>query len=491
MKLFPIYIILSIICVAFFSCRDDEYTYNNDGLTFSKDTIFFDTIFTRVGSVTKRLKIYNFTTNDIIIQSLYLKKGEKSQFRLNIDGYAANQRDNIKLKSQDSMFVFVEVTVDPTMDKSPMVIEDSIVVATKDQIKNINLLAWGQNMKLYRSWYSDEGVIKTTTWTNEFPYLIYGSVYVDTNEVLTIQAGTKVYFHRYSSLAVQGTLIVNGTKDDPVFFQNSRRDELFEGYSYSDVPGQWGTIAFIDESKDNVINYAIIKNASAGMQVGEPNETNKTNISITNTFIDNMSGNGIVAWGASINASNTIISNCGSGTLGLFGGDHTFIHCTFADFGVDFSYRNNPTVSITNYAGYYEYIEEKNEFELKVFIDDLTKAHFYNCIIYGTQQNELLIADTNKAKMENIYFDYNLIQLKNEEIIEKYANYLNNNLFDFDPKVDSLFENIKEKKFYLDTSSYAIDKGWLNYARQVPNDYNGNSRTLDGKPDLGAYEFQK
>ncbi len=489
-KVFQYTFLLGLVIIIF-SCRDKELIRSSDWLTFSKDTVYFDTIFTRVGSITKQVKIYNFTKDDIDIRSIYLGKGINSEFRLNIDGFGGNMKENIKIRAQDSLFIFVEVTIDPTLDKLPMVVEDSIVVVTDDKVQDINLLAWGQNMKLFVSW---EDIINTSTWINELPYLIYGSVPVDTDEVLTIEAGTKIYFHRYSSLIVQGTLIVNGTKEEPVIFQGDRKDEVYEGYSYNDVPGQWQTIAFIDESKSNSINYAVIKNGATGIQIGDPGKINKPDIVISNTIIDNMSGGGIVAWGATINANNSIISNCGYEALGLFGGNHSFTHCTIAnywDLFPNFSNRSTPAVIVTNYVDSFPYFNyEKAELEVIDFKADIEKAQFNNCIIFGNLDNEIFIRDSSIAQFNNCLFDYNLIRI-NKKSQELFKDYLGINFYDMDPRKDSLFVDIKKRDYSLDSISYAIDLGSLNYARQVPVDFNGSSRTIDGKPDLGAYEFQK
>ena len=49
------------------------------------------------------------------------------------------------------------------------------------------------------------------------------------------------------------------------------------------------------------------------------------------------------------------------------------------------------------------------------------------------------------------------------------------------------------RDFQLDTNAAAIDQGSLELIGSIPElqfDFAGNSRTADGHPDLGAYEFQ-
>ncbi|HZX62121.1 MAG TPA: hypothetical protein VFE66_02830, partial [Bacteroidales bacterium] len=53
-------IILTLITV--FSCKKKDKIDSNPALklTFSSDTVFFDTVFTTVGSVTQRLMVHNY-----------------------------------------------------------------------------------------------------------------------------------------------------------------------------------------------------------------------------------------------------------------------------------------------------------------------------------------------------------------------------------------------------------------------------------------------
>src|SRR5690606_34943938 len=96
------------------SCRDDfnfEPSTGNE-LAFSKDTVYLDTIFSNIGSSTYQLKVYNHSKNDIQIPKIHLKKGENSKFRLSVDGFTGKSFENIELLAEDSLFVFIETTVD-------------------------------------------------------------------------------------------------------------------------------------------------------------------------------------------------------------------------------------------------------------------------------------------------------------------------------------------------------------------------------------------
>jgi len=54
---------------------------------------------------------------------------------------------------------------------------------------------------------------------------------IDTTATLNISAGTRVYFHADAPMLVDGKLLVNGTKADPVIFRGDRLDP-----DYKDLP---------------------------------------------------------------------------------------------------------------------------------------------------------------------------------------------------------------------------------------------------------------
>ena len=113
------YIIGFFMLIFWSSCRQDfEFTPSTGQLSFSKDTVYLDTVFSNIGSSTYTLKVYNNSDNDILIPSLKLSKGQTSNYRMNVDGMLGNgplvgkEFENVELLAQDSMFVFIETTID-------------------------------------------------------------------------------------------------------------------------------------------------------------------------------------------------------------------------------------------------------------------------------------------------------------------------------------------------------------------------------------------
>ena len=95
------------------SCRKDfDFSPSSGNLSFSKDTVYLDTVFSNIGSSTYNLKVYNRSDEDISIPSVRLGLGEDSEYRLNVDGIAGQSFENVEILAKDSMFIFVETTID-------------------------------------------------------------------------------------------------------------------------------------------------------------------------------------------------------------------------------------------------------------------------------------------------------------------------------------------------------------------------------------------
>ena len=109
-----LYFILCLALLVFWSsCRNDfEFSPSTGQLEFSKDTVYLDTVFSNIGSSTYNLKVYNKSDNDILIPTLKLGLGEDSEYRLNVDGIAGKAFENVEILAKDSMFVFIETTID-------------------------------------------------------------------------------------------------------------------------------------------------------------------------------------------------------------------------------------------------------------------------------------------------------------------------------------------------------------------------------------------
>ena len=113
MRVYTSLIILILVIIFGSSCRKDfDYGPSSGNLTFSKDTVYLDTVFTNISSSTYSLKVYNPTRDDVNIPSIQLKEGNNSAYRLNVDGQEGKAFKNVPLFAQDSLYVFIEITQD-------------------------------------------------------------------------------------------------------------------------------------------------------------------------------------------------------------------------------------------------------------------------------------------------------------------------------------------------------------------------------------------
>lgn len=473
---FAVYILLGI--VAMFSCEQETF-YEDSGarLEFSTDTITFDTVFTTIGSTTQRLKVYNPYKQPVKINSIHLAGDNNSYFRLNIDGERANAVKDIELAGKDSLYIFIEVTVDPTSQNAPLLISDSIVFETNGNIQDVNLEAWGQDVHFFRN-----VVLNTQIWRADKPYLIYDTLLVDEDQILTITAGTKIYLHKNAQIIVLGTLRVFGSAEDPVIFRGDRLDDAFIDFPYDKIPGQWGFIWLHPFSKDNIVDHCIIKNGIIGLLVGNPFTEETTNLYIYNSIIDNHASVGIYAINALINATNCQISNCRSASfICEMGGYYNFLQTTFANYygsGVPGESRDNtPSIILKNYA----------EADSSIYLGNLQRASFKNSIIYGSAQEELAVSSYEGVEL-NFSFENCLIKTDVDSIPTLYPENFVDVIFNEDPN----FLDSEEIFFELDTLSPAKDVANIEFINEssvdVTLDLKGNSRLADGKPDLGAYE---
>ena len=463
--------LLFFVSLLFFvTCCEREYSFRGGekGLFFSTDTITFDTIFTAIGSATHYLIVYNPYAEDMTIETIRLAGGNDSKFKLNINGFPENQMNDVLLNADDSLFIFVEITIDPSETTTSFLAEDSILFFTKERVQSVKLEAYVQDVVLLKA-----AVIKEDMkFTDEKPYLIYDSLIVSATKTLIIASGARLHFYKNAYLKVAGTLVVEGTKENPVLFAGHRLEEF-----YLDKPGQWGYIHLQSSSKNNKINYAVIRNGFIGLRVDSVGLAGDAPLLLSNTIIDYIATNGLEVQTSAIEAYNCVFGNCGGASVALtIGGKYNFYHCTIGNFQ---GFRNERALVISNY--YNDKVLNKN------IIEKLEAANFYNTIIYGVRDNEIILDFKRESGTEviNWQFDHVLMRTTASDDSLKNPNFINiiNNK-------DPNFVNYFKSNFQLDTLSAAKDKGNIKIVQEkfelLGKDLLENFR--DERPDLGAYE---
>lgn len=474
-------VLVSSLAFLVLTCREEAFdTGAGARLAFSTDTVSFDTVFTAVGSTTLSFKVYNRGNRPVKIKNVWLAGGSESFFRLNIDGIPGWQSEDVEIGRDDSLFIFVAVTIDPQNVNNPFVVSDSVVFDLNGKLQNVKLLAYGQDVHLI-----DGEIVSTQTWINDKPYLVYNSFAIDTSAILSIEPGCKLYFHKNSSLIVWGRLLVNGTIENPVEFRHDRLEEF-----YDVVAGQWGTIYIDPMSTGNLINGAIIRNGIAGIQIGFPSDSKVPQLTLSNSVIRNKSFAGIYAFGADINCYNCVIADCAGAAAALLkGGNYRFTHCTVSNSGVYGIARSGPSIVLSNVFYNLEFVPELNEYAYVERTGDLERADFGNCILYGNLNHEFQFASIGTHQF-NYLFTHCLVKMNTDSVDLGDREHFRSLVLNEDP----LFVNITDRyhlDFSLDTLSPAKDKGSRDISAGFPyleTDLAGNSRLSDILPDMGAYE---
>ena len=191
-------------------CQRQNWDTNPEHmLRLSTDTLFFDTVFATVGSVTLPLKLYNDHDASLRVEDLQLADGSSSAYRLNVNGRPVQDLDTpletLSLLPGDSMYVFVEVTVDPNSGAgaTPFWVRDELTFVTNGNVQEVKLLARGQNAVFHGGPNQYTTLACDEVWTAELPHVIYGRILVDPGCTLTILPGAEVYAHDGSGIWVR------------------------------------------------------------------------------------------------------------------------------------------------------------------------------------------------------------------------------------------------------------------------------------------------
>lgn len=527
-----LFLLLTGVLILMSSCRNDfEFEPSTGGLEFSKDTVYLDTVFTNIGSSTYRLKVYNRSDNDISIPQVKLQKGITSKYRIMVDGMTGDAGaegkifSNVELLAKDSLYIFIEVTADvasanPTDFLYTDKIEFSNISGAAQDVDlvtliqdayfiypqrsgtagnylyeavdlgvgddNQNVIIAGSNLDEFDPVNGNEYI-----WNNSKPYVIYGYAFVPDGKTLTVNQGARVHFHANSGLIVgkNAVLKINGAVSTTAALE---KEVIFEGDRlepiYTDVPGQWGAIINYSTSSANEINHLTLKNATVGILNGNlattTNVTDFPKLTIKNTQIYNCSNLGILARKSNINGENIVINYCGQASFaGTFGGSYNFTHCTFNN---NWSSSNQVAVLLSNYY----------ETQTAVYAHALTQANFNNCIIYGSNQVEMILDKVEddsvpfNRKFTNCLIRFNNInnQFTNNDLYffnTDPTHYVNCTIATNSSMNKPKYEDLNNNKLWL-TEDLNLPADAASTAL-VPFDILNHSRITS--TDLGAYQF--
>ena len=455
-----------LIGIALTGCISDDFTTSPSHiLTFSTDTVSFDTVFTDIGTPTARLKVYNRAKKSINISSIRFKKAD-SNFTVNVDGVSGSSFSDVEIRGGDSIFIFIECFIPETAEKRPALVEDELLFQTNGVEQSVLCEAWGQNVTRLRGVTLE----KDMTLTAEQPYVIFDTLRVEKGATLRIEPGAQVLFHDKGFLDVKGTLAAIGKPGKMIDIRGDRLDNVLPDVGYDILAGQWGGIRLDAESFDNRMEYVDMRSTVSGLTVDSCANLERRKLLLVNSWLHNSQGKALESKYAWVDAYGCVFSEAAEAVVSLTGGRHQFVQCTLANNYL-FSAISQPLLSL--YHCLPEHTEENGL--------PLMRASFENSIIYG------LAADINEGDLtgSDVFLRYVLLKSTGEND----ANFIDC-LWGEDP----LFYTVREDYYFnyrLKADSPAIGAGNPSYVGEICRyDMDGFDRLADGNPALGAYVYR-
>ena len=456
---------LAFWCALFlFSCKNDDIVFDTpaQSLKFSTDTVFCDTVYNQMRSETYAVKVYNNDNKDVQIPRISLEGGNASLYRINVDGKSGTDFKNVPLRKNDSLFVFVEIA--PTANAPEAIAEDKVVFETSAGQQKVTLFSVVQDAEYFIQSDKNPNILSDdTTWKNDKAKIIFGDLTLAEGKRLTIEKGTKVYFHKKSGLNISknARLDVQGDYQNEVTFRGDRNDTR-----YDTLPANWNGIR-MDAASTLNMNYAKVYGGTVGLQLKDNTAT------ITNSIIHTFQSFGIYAIGATLKTNNLVMNNCGEADLAIFkGGSYHLTYSTFANYW-------DLNGSLSGLSIYATNSWKDGDTEYKEPLD----FNMTNSIAYNNLSNAVLFVPTNGQ-----VFNYNIKNsLLKYDDKAGFAFENNNNIQNSFKNVEPKFANyyIHKMNLRVKEGSGAIGKG----TRLVAGEKDITGKDRKSPSTIGAYEF--
>ena len=494
MRFFPILLLPLLLCL---SCEvETEFVTGPEvSLSFSQDTLSFDTVFTARGSATRQIRIYNELDRPVMIDRISVEGMTGVNFTFNADGFPGPEARDVVIWGNDSIFVFVEAEVDPTQDTetSPFIAEDRLIIETGEAREEIVLQAFGQNA-FYPNGFNANGLFGiscdggTAVLPQELPTVIYGAAFI-TDCVVQALPGTRIYVHGGVQRNLEqvggngifnagiirteadGSLQLLGTREEPVLVATDRLEPEF-----STAPAKYRGLWFGAGSQNNIIQHARIRNAIIGVQVDSA-----ASLDISDTEIAYTGGPAVQARLAEVTIRNGLMhSNFGFALQLVYGGTYTIEHTTVANYGVDAS-----GLVLLNFDPNCEG-DDCLVFPLNTTIK--------NSVFAGSRPSELILVDGTLGAEPgafNVSIDNSVVRTDEDfltardGLLSDFYETICSGCYNLRPG-DPLFRSIEEDDYRPD--SLGVGRNLGVFLPELPTDLAGTPRDTE-RPDAGALEF--
>jgi len=406
------------LSVALPGCKPrEEELQTTGGLAFSADTVKFDTVFTTIRTVTKRLWVYNRNPKAVNVDLVSLDNPATSPYTLLINGDLKQTASNLYIRGNDSLLILVRAQLKDSGQNGAAktyVQQENLNFRTNGQDQHVLLRSFGQNIYLHQ----DTALPCNEVWANDRPHVLYGLVVVPATCTLRIKPGTRIYAHAGARLVVQGTLLVNSPADynptgatDTVKASNAKIVRFVGDRSaetqYATAPGQWTGIEFDASSRGNVIRYAQIQNATFGVFLYNPTpqkQAFRPDLLLQNSVIRyisgasvsvagaasnlGLSGAGVLSVSGDVRLENTLLSDCYEyAVLGYGASVLALNYCTIANYPATAAVRSTPSLAFTNVS---------LDGQVKYTNGQLLSV--LNSIVWGSIDEELLLQNYDDYK---------------------------------------------------------------------------------------------
>lgn len=323
------YLIFSIVSLfALASCIEDGFsTSPSDQPVFSVDTLDIGTIFTEQSSTTHRFTVYNRADKSINISRIGVSGPNAGFFRLNVDGFSGRDFADVEIRANDSILVFVEATLPSNGKNIPVQVEASLDFLTNGVSQSVIVAAQGRDVTRLHA----HTVSESTEFTSEKPYQIFDSLVVAPGAVLTIPAGTELYFHDGASMIVHGTLLARGEQGKEITMGGDHTGFVVSDISFDVMSRQWEGLHFTPTSGRNELSFVHLCNTKWGV-ITEGTPENRPSLLLHNSRLRNSGGYSLQMHDADLLAYGSEIAEAASGALLLNGGEHTINQCTLANY---------------------------------------------------------------------------------------------------------------------------------------------------------------
>ena len=262
------FLLLMLAMLMLTACHDDllteathQPTYElNDSTSFSLGTLLRGH-----HTSTQKLMLYNRNAGEIALESISLRGGDSSLFRINVDGMAGtmfSNQDLLHIAEDDSLCILVEAAFDQEQDERDVLREDYIDIRCNQRLTSIRLTVTTRDVE--ELWSCQ--IAHDTLWAaGDLDKLIIGDLTVMAGATLTVDSGVTLYLHDHANLLVYGSLVLSGTLNHPVVLMGDRTDRIFDNLYYRDMPSQWGGVHLFPGSADSRFTYAEIRGMTSGI----------------------------------------------------------------------------------------------------------------------------------------------------------------------------------------------------------------------------------